>query len=76
MIVCFKLCFSCYLVFRSQFVFCLLLSVCVCCLLPFDWQNKDNHITNLFKYFAGSLSSSPFLTSGTSLHQHMTVMKC
>jgi len=22
-------------------VFCLLLSVCVCCLLPFDWRNKD-----------------------------------
>jgi len=21
----------------------LLLSVCVCCLLPFDWRNKDNN---------------------------------
>jgi len=41
----------------------------------FKWH-KVIHIINLFKYFAGSLSSSPFLTSGTSLHQHMTVMKC
>ena len=43
MIVCFNLCFLCYLVFRSEFVFCLLFSVCVCCLLPFYWRNKDNH---------------------------------
>ena len=48
MIVCFNLCILCYLVFRSEFVFCLLLSVCVCCLLPFDWRNKDNHYWTMF----------------------------
>jgi len=40
MIVCFNLCFLCYLAFRSEFVFCLLLSVSVCCLLPFDGEIK------------------------------------
>jgi len=52
-------------------VFCLLLSVCVCFLLPLDWRNKDNHNYCFFPiksatYHTGT-GSGPWYSSALEL---------